>query len=106
MALAISEQDRDVVVLNELVTVRREGFQTVSVFLEGTPRAVRAYWARSRRHGRLSPGLPGGAREAGSQYELVATLRSTNIRLDLPYFPVPVFIQYDDRDVTCAATCA
>jgi endonuclease/exonuclease/phosphatase family metal-dependent hydrolase len=100
MALAIAEQESDVIVLNELVTVQRAGFQTVSACLEGTPfEPFAPYWAQ----------IPDAAvdfllvfqeelAKLGLQYDLVATLPLTNIRIDLPYFPVPVFIQYDDRD--------
>jgi endonuclease/exonuclease/phosphatase family metal-dependent hydrolase len=100
MALAISEQDPDVVVLNELVTVRREGFQTVSVFLEGTPfEPFAPYWAQIPDAAvDFLPVFQEELAKLGLRYDLVATLPLTNIRIDLPYFPVPVFVQYDDRD--------
>lgn len=100
MALAISEQEPDVVVLNELVTVRREGFQAVSAFLEGTPfEPFAPYWAQiPDANVDFLPVFQEELGKLGLHYDLVTTLPLTNIRIDLPYFPVPVFIQYDDRD--------
>ena len=100
MALAISEQHPDVIVLNELVTVRREGFQTVSAFLEGTPfEPFAPYWAQiPDANVDFLPVFQEELAKRGLHYELVATLPLTSIRIDLPYFPVPVFSQYDDRD--------
>jgi endonuclease/exonuclease/phosphatase family metal-dependent hydrolase len=100
MASAIQEQDPDVIVLNELVTVRREGFQTVSAFLEGTPFAPFApYWAQLPDVSvDFLPIFQEELSKLNLQYELAATLPLTDVRIDLPYFPVPVYAQYVDRD--------
>jgi hypothetical protein len=100
MALAISKQESDVVVLNELVTVRREGFQAVSAFLEGTPfEPFAPHWAQiPDANVDFLPVCQEELAKLGRQHDLVATLPLTNIRIKLPYCPVPVFIQYDDRD--------
>lgn len=100
MALEIAEQDPDVIVLNELVTVRREGFQTVSVFLEGTPfEPFAPYWAQLPDVSvNFLPIFQEELAKLGLHYDLAGTLPLTDVRIDLPYFPVPVYAQYIDRD--------
>ena len=104
MALEIELRDPDVIVLNELVTVKREGFQTVSGFLTGTPlEPLAPYWAQLP--DRTTDFLPIFAAELakrGLHYNLVDTLRLTDITIPIPGFPVTVQAQYIDRDAMFA----
>ena len=104
MAREIEARDPDVIVLNELVTVKRQGFQTVSGFLAGTPfEPLAPYWAELP--DQTTDFLPIIAEELakrGLHYDLVDTLRLTDVTIPIPDFPVIVAAQYIDRDAMFA----
>ena len=92
------------IVLSELVSVKREGFQAVSGFLGGTPfEPLAPYW--SALPDRTTDFLPIFAEELikrGLHYNLVDTLRLTDVTIPIPGFPVTVAAQYIDRDAMFA----
>ena len=100
MAAEIAARDPDVIVLNELVTVRREGFQTVSGFLQGTPlEPLAPYWAMLPDETvDFLPVFQQALASHGLHYALVDTLRLTDIQVPVPGFPVTVAARYVDRD--------
>jgi len=104
MAVEIEARDPDVIVLSELVSVKREGFQAVSGFLGGTPfEPLAPYW--SALPDRTTDFLPIFAEELikrGLHYNLVDTLRLTDVTIPIPGFPVTVAAQYIDRDAMFA----
>ena len=104
MALEIEARDPDVIVLSELVSVKREGFQAVSGFLGGTPfEPLAPYW--SALPDRTTDFLPIFTEELikrGLHYNLVDTLRLTDVTIPIPGFPVTVAAQYIDRDAMFA----
>ena len=104
MAQEVAVRDPDVIVLNELVTIQREGFQAVSGFLAGTPlEPLAPYWAQLP--DATTDFLPVFAEELarlGLRYDLVDTLRLTDVTVPIPGFPITVAARYVDRDAMFA----